>query len=38
MAAYHDAAAIWMGERMYTVPYDFTWFWGLSAKVADFVP
>ena len=38
MTAYRDAADIWMGERMYTVLYNFTWFWGLSDKVEGFTP
>ncbi len=37
-AAYRDAATIWMGERMYSVLYHFTWFWGLGRGVEGFAP
>ncbi len=37
-AAYHDAIGIWMADLPYLPLYHFTWFWGLSAKVAGFQP
>ena len=37
-AAYHQAADIWMADLPYLPLYHFTWFWGLSDKVAGFTP
>ncbi len=37
-AAYHTANGLWMAELPYVPLYHFTWFWGLSNKVAGFTP
>ena len=37
-AAYHDANGVWMADLPYLPLYHFTWFWGVSAKVAGFTP
>ena len=36
--AYRDAQDIWMTNLNYLPLYHFTWFWGVSARVAGFVP
>ena len=36
--AYDLAQDIWMQDLPYMALYHFTWFWGLSAKVAGFAP
>ncbi len=38
VAAYHQAADIWMADLPYLPLYHFTWLWGLSGKVAGFIP
>ncbi|WP_158743104.1 ABC transporter substrate-binding protein [Acidisphaera sp. L21] len=38
MAAYHEAENLWMAQIAYMPLYHFTWFWGLSNKVAGFNP
>jgi peptide/nickel transport system substrate-binding protein len=37
-AAYDDAAALVRRDLPYLVLYHFTWFWGLSARIAGFAP
>ena len=36
--AYHDATDLWMADLPYLPLYHFTWFWGLSERVAGFSP
>ncbi len=38
VAAYRDVTAIWMRDMPYIVLYHFTWFWGVTDRVAGFVP
>ena len=36
--AYHDATDLWMADLPYLPLHHFTWFWGLSERVAGCSP